>query len=492
MSNLDILSELKHLGVRSSIVDIDFLIEAGKGGTARDEELAPAVKLLADEFGRDWISDTVKSFFRELDLEGLFTGGVLFSRQAANRPEVEESMIKANLALDSLSFIYPEAAEAYRPLLEKAMEAMAAKDGADWEKKAEENFSLLTKTIERELALQEARERHFWNGVRIAALARIDTGSAANLLSAHEFIGSLSKKQDAAPGATSLESEAAGFQLPILSKAVAQALKEAGAEVHILQIGEKTVVKTDKDGLPMILDTPGFAKLGVPILAGGVKSPGDSVVSIPVSSRQLGRTRWTELASSPLFSPHDTTAVPSSRIFGAVFPKQLPAKEEIELIVAGAFPEPGEGVRVSAMLGGIERDGSYLVMMRSELMRHGMWSETASLSLKVTNGSISEAYYMFPGLPGGYALKVVLDPGRLGRLVAKGKADSFGSPFSDTVEAQAPKETPNRSKAGEPESKGAGKASAKRTPGKRGRKASASQNAVPNAATQLPTAKGVK
>ncbi|HPM41939.1 MAG TPA: hypothetical protein PLY45_05845, partial [bacterium] len=271
-------------------------------------------------------------------------------------------------------------------------------------------------------------------------------------------------------------------------------LKETGAEIHILQIGEKTVLKTEKDGLPIILETPGFAKLGAPILAAGAKSPRDSVVSIPVGSRQLGRTRWTELASSPLFVPHDTTAVPSSRIFGATFPKQLPAKEEIELIAAGAFPEFGEDVRVSSMLGGIERDGSYFVMMRSELMRHGAWIETASLSLKISNGTISESYYMFPGLPGGYALKVVLDSGRLGRLVAKGKADSFGSPFGDTVEAQAPKVEAGRSGADAIGAKGAGKSSnAKRASGKRGvKKTSAAQKAVQNAATQLPAAKSVR
>lgn len=427
MATSDFLRELSRTGITSRVVDIPFLLKAHEEGIADESTLAPVASLLVGEVSRFWLSPTIRAFIKELDLGRMAVDSGTFIPRLIPPVNLQTEHRRAEKALEDLAARFPAAADDYRPWLGRISLAMEQNEDP---RKVKELFTFFEESVRREIHRQDYAEQQFWNGIYAAILDHIDPEHSQWLISAHRFLNGIEGANKPTSTAGDLDSDALRLQLPILSAALIAGFAKESISYDLLQLGEQTTVKVAGEENAFVIDTPEFAGIDVAWAVRELRPADSRLVSLPIGPAQFGHTRWRELTESPLFQAFAAKLVPSSVPFGIAFPKKRPTIDDLERVVKKAFPDKPDGQRIRVRLGGIQRNGSYGVFLSSETMRHRRWAEIASIFLTIVNGKVAAADYIFPGLPSGHALSVVVDEARLDELVAQGTKNATGISFS--------------------------------------------------------------
>lgn len=441
MGALETITALRRFDFSSRSFDLDLLAHVLEEGIVGEEAVAPAIALIEEE-ARD-----IPLFPNGLALpidrvpQDLPPPLAFRERQTPGSSSLRQ-FNDAQSLLAALIAAAPQAAEPYSLWMDRISGRISDLPGWTTDRKTAAVLDTFLDTASAELAWQRIFERHFWNGVRVSALEKLDAPAAPLLWGAHRLFASMGARNSPENVAAGAERAALAAQLPLLSAAALFHLAPYGT-LHLLQIGAEVVLEIEGQGT-FTIAAPQIAGLDVPAMVEPPPPAEHEVISFPVGHAAIEGDVRDRVRASFLFDAHPEKLLPTDAFWGADYPIAPPTREELRALATKHFPadatllsldEPkrfgrldlarDDAVAAAWNAGGqvlhlrvlpSRGDGSYAIGVGSSTIAGFEAKPDVELILDIRNGAIAAARYF---ISSSTPLVLAVNSERLSDLIAR-------------------------------------------------------------------------
>ncbi|HPQ80398.1 MAG TPA: hypothetical protein PLZ86_01575 [bacterium] len=423
MKTSELLRKFSSLNMESRLIDVPFLLRAHEEGMVDETSLEPVSSLLAQEFADEWVPYPIADILDEIGMSSRPSTTGIVGKDRGTGSNLHKTYKLALSELGKLSTRFPEAADYYRPWLERIDKELELHRSKAEREKLEQSLNFFRKSVYRELERQDIYEKHFWNGVQAKLLDHYDSEENRWLTSAHYFLSMLGGANDLSHSSNVLELGALKLQIPILARAISHSVETQGVRFNILGLGERTLLEIRGRGSHLSLDTPEFASLGVAMGAQDARPADDRLTSIAVGPEQTGWLRWKKLIQSPLFIKHGARLLPSKAFWGVRFPEFKPS-DPPAFLEEHLVGWSSEDQHLWAKVLSLGKSTLYEITIVNQMKGRGGYIPNAALSLVISDGKIKSANYTIFKLNGEGKMIVNVDKRRIENLVARASKKS--------------------------------------------------------------------